>query len=136
MLNVLIADSHPITRAAFHSLVELVAERLRDECLISVSDNALTAFRKAKRLQPDLILLSSNLHLTGGVQDVIALRAYAPRAKLLIVSDGNTTLSADYVDAGADGLVNKRESPAAIMAALGRLLGDRGTPHRARDGKP
>jgi DNA-binding NarL/FixJ family response regulator len=136
MLNVLIADSHPITRAAFHSLVELVAERLRDECLISVSDDALTAFRKAKRLQPDLILLSSNLHLTGGVQDVFALRAYAPDAKLLIVSDGDTTLPADYVDAGADGMLNKRDSPETILATLGRLLGDRGSLPGARDEKP
>jgi DNA-binding NarL/FixJ family response regulator len=124
MLNVLIADSHPVARAGLHMLVEQVAERLGDECLIAYSDDALTAFRKAKRLQPDLILLSSNLRLTGGVQTVLALRAYAPRTKLVIVSDDDDqeAVLRAYIDAGADGVLRKRESSAAIEERIGELL--------------
>jgi DNA-binding NarL/FixJ family response regulator len=125
MLNVLIADSHPVARAAFQTLVEQVAERLRDECLIAVSDDALTAFRKAKRLQPDLIVLSSNLRLAGGIQDVLALRAYAPGAKVLIVSDGERPLPRD-VAAGADAVLTKRDSSSRIVATLVGLLDHRG----------
>jgi DNA-binding NarL/FixJ family response regulator len=123
MLNVLIADSHPIARAGLQMLVEHVAERLGDECLIAYSEDALTAFRKAKRLQPDLILLSSNLRLTGGVQTVLALRAYAPRTKLVIVSDDDQdAVLRAYVDAGADSVLRKRESSAAIEERIGELL--------------
>ena len=123
MLNVLIADSHPVARAGLHMLVEQVAQRLGDECLIAYSDDAVTAFRKAKRLQPDLILLSSNLQLTGGLQTVLALRAFAPRTKLLIVSDDEEeAVLQSYVAAGADGVLRKRESEAAIEERIGALL--------------
>jgi DNA-binding NarL/FixJ family response regulator len=128
MLQVLIADSHPLARAAFQSLLEHVAGSLRDECLVSVSDDALTAFRKAKRLQPDLIILSSNLRLTGGLQDVLALRAYAPNAKVLLVLDGDETLPPGYRFADADGVLSKRDPRAKMVATLGRLLGERAEP--------
>jgi two-component system response regulator NreC len=125
MFNVLIADSHPVARDGLHMLVEQVAERLGDECLIAYSDDALTAFRKAKRLQPDLILLSSDLRLTGGVQTVIALRAFAPHAKLLIVSDNDEESALrDYVDAGADGVLRKRENQATLRERISELLRD------------
>lgn len=123
MLNILIADSHPVARTGLHMLVEHVAERLGDECLIAYSDDALTAFRKAKRLQPDLILLSSNLRQTGGVQAVLALRAFAPRAKLVIVSDDDPdAVLRGYIEAGADGVLHKRESEAALRERIVELL--------------
>lgn len=124
MLNVLIADSHPVARDGLYMLVEKVVVGHGDECVIAYCDDALTAFRKAKRLQPDLILLSSNLHPSGGAHTVLALRAYAPRARLLIVSDNDEETLRDYVDAGADGVLSKRESPAAIEARLSQLLLD------------
>lgn len=125
MLNVLIADPHPVVRAGLHMLVEEVVESLGDECLIAYTDDALTVIRKARRLQPDLILLSSNLKSAAGVQTVLALRGFAPGTKLLILSDddGEAALRA-YVEAGADGVINKRESSAAIGERIGTLLRD------------
>ena len=124
MLNVLIADSHPVARDGLHMLIEKVVVGHGDECLIAYCDDALTALRKARRLQPDLILLSSNLHPTGGAHTVLALRAYAPRATLLIVSDDDEETLRDYVEAGADGVLSKRESPEAIEKQLSQLLLD------------
>ena len=124
MLNVLIADSHPVARDGLHMLIEKVVVGHGDECLIAYCDNALTALRKARRLQPDLILLSSNLHPPDGAHTVLALRAYAPRARLFIVSDDDEEALRDYIDAGADGVLSKRESPAAIEARLSQLLLD------------
>jgi DNA-binding NarL/FixJ family response regulator len=122
MLNVLIADSHPVARDGLHMLVERVVVGHGDECLIAYCDDALTAFRKAKRLQPDLILLSSNLHPSGGAHTVLALRAYAPRARLFVVSDDDAAALRDYLEAGADGVLSKRESPAAIEERLSKVL--------------
>jgi len=117
MLNVLIADSHPVARAGLHMLVEQVAESLGDECLIAYTDDALTVIRKARRLQPDLILLSSNLSSAAGAQTVLALRGFAPATKLLILSDddGEAALRA-YVDAGADGVIASPQEAALIRA--------------------
>lgn len=125
MLNVLIADSHPVARAGLHLLVEQVAERLGDECLIAYSADAVTTVRKAKRLQPDLILLSCNIRQTGGVQTVLALRAHVPRAKLVVFSDDESGALDTYVDAGADGVLSKRESPPAMEERISGILGKR-----------
>ncbi|HEU4619313.1 MAG TPA: response regulator transcription factor [Gammaproteobacteria bacterium] len=123
MFNVLIADSHPIARTGLQIVVERVAELLRDECVIAFSDDAFSTFRKAKRLQPDLILLSTTLPLTGGPQTVSALRAYAPRTKVLVLSDDEDSgdLSA-LLEAGAHGVLSKGESTRALEERIGALL--------------
>jgi len=110
MLNVLIADAHPVARSGLHMLVERLVAHRGDECVFSFSADAVTACRKAKRLQPDLILLSAELPLSSGLQAVQALREYTPRAKLV------------YLEAGADGLLDKRQSTAELEAALGEVL--------------
>ncbi|HET8697216.1 MAG TPA: response regulator [Gammaproteobacteria bacterium] len=124
MLNVLIADSHPAARAGLHLLVEHAAERLGDECLIAYSADAVTTLRKAKRLQPDLILLGASLRQTGGVQTVLALRAHAPRAKLVVLSHGEEDAVGAYVDAGADGVLHEREQRRTLEMRIGDILGE------------
>lgn len=129
MINVLIADEHPVARAGLHMLVEHVVEHLGDECVIAYSDDALTAFRKAKRLQPDLILLSIGLPMSGGVQAVLALRQYTPGAKLVILSDGEEGAALQpYLEAGAHAVLRKGQSTQALEREIaGVLRGEMGT---------
>src|SRR5687767_7989548 len=87
MINVLIADSHPAARRALLTMVERLVERLGEECFVAFGEDAITTFRKAKRLQPDLILLSAPLPFATGVQAVAALREHTPNAKLAILLD-------------------------------------------------
>jgi two-component system response regulator NreC len=123
MINVLIADAHPIARAGLHMLVEHLVEHLGEECLIAFSDDALTAFRKAKRLQPDLILLSASLPQSGGVQAVLALRHYTPRAKLVILGDAEEDAALQpYIEAGAHAVVRKGQSSQALEEGIARVL--------------
>jgi DNA-binding NarL/FixJ family response regulator len=122
MLNVLIADAHPVTRSGLHMLVERLVAHMGEECVFAFSADALTAFRKAKRLQPDLILLSAGLPLSGGVQAVQALRQYTPNAKLVVVGDENEVPPSSYLDAGANALLHKRQSAQEIEDALRRVL--------------
>ena len=123
MINVLIADAHPIARAGLHMLVEHLVEHLGEECMIAYSDDALTAFRKAKRLQPDLILLSASLPQSGGVQAVLALRHYTPRAKLVILGDAEEDAALQpYLEAGAHAVVRKGQSSQALEEGIGRVL--------------
>jgi len=123
MLNVLIADAHPVARSGLHMLVERLVAHRGDECVFSFSADAVTACRKAKRLQPDLILLSAELPLSSGLQAVQALREYTPRAKLVVFGDEQGALGAElYLEAGADGLLDKRQSTAELEAALGEVL--------------
>lgn len=123
MLNVLIADAHPVARSGLHILVERLIAHRGDECVFSFSADAVTAFRKAKRLQPDLILLSAGLPLSSGVQAVQALRTYTPRAKLVVFGDEEAVLAPQlYLDAGADGLLDKRQSTEDLETALLEVL--------------
>jgi DNA-binding NarL/FixJ family response regulator len=123
MINILIADAHPVARAGLHLLVEHLVEHLGDECVIAYSADALTAFRKAKRLQPDLILLSASLPLSGGVQTVLALRHYTPRAKLVVLGDDEEDAALrPYLEAGAHAVVRKGQSTRALEEDIGRVL--------------
>jgi two-component system response regulator NreC len=130
MVNVLIADAHPGARSGLHRLVERLVAHRGDECVFAFSADAVTAFRKAKRLQPDLILLSAGLPLSSGVEAVQALREYTPRAKLVVFGDEEAALAAElYLDAGADGLLDKRQSAGELESALEKVLD---APLRAR----
>jgi DNA-binding NarL/FixJ family response regulator len=123
MLNVLIADAHPVARNGLHLLVERLVAHLGDECVVAFSADALTAFRKAKRLQPDLILLNAHLPLSSGLEALLALRQYTPNAKLVIVSDGERAAPPrSYLDAGADGVLRKTQSEPELEDALRRVL--------------
>jgi DNA-binding NarL/FixJ family response regulator len=121
MFNVLIADAHPIARSGLHIVVERLVARAGDECVVAYSEDAITALRKAKRLQPDLILLSAQLPQSGGLEVVLALRQYTPRTKLVIVTDAAAQPD-PYLDAGADGVLSKSLTELEIEEALRRLL--------------
>jgi DNA-binding NarL/FixJ family response regulator len=133
MLNVLIADPHPVARSGLHLLVERLVAHSGDECLVAFSDDALTAFRKAKRLQPDLILLSVDLPMSGGLQAVLALRRYTPNARLVVVSgEDEVRLPSSFLDAGAHGVLRKGQTLDELEAALKSVLrGETYTPDDA-----
>jgi DNA-binding NarL/FixJ family response regulator len=123
MINVLIADSHPAARRALLTMVERLAERLGEECFVAFGEDAITTFRKAKRLQPDLILLSAPLPLATGVQAVAALREHTPNAKLAILLDDKSSFDPDrYEKAGADVVLLKGDDTLEIEAGLKTLL--------------
>lgn len=121
MINVLIADAHPVVRSGLLVMVERLAEHLGQECVVAFSEDALTTFRKAKRLQPDLIVLVTPLPLATSVQAVLALREHAPRTKLAILIDDRAEPS-EFLIAGADAVLYKRQSALEIEAGLETLL--------------
>jgi len=123
MINVLIADSHPAARRALLTMVERLVERLGEECFVAFGEDAISTFRKAKRLQPDLILLSAPLPLATGVQAVAALREHTPNAKLAILLDDKNPVDPDkYAKAGADVVLLKGDDTLEIEAGLKTLL--------------
>jgi DNA-binding NarL/FixJ family response regulator len=123
MINVLIADSHPAARRVLLSMVERLVGRLGQECFVAFGEDAITTFRKAKRLQPDLILLSAPLPFATGVQVVAALREHTPNAKLAILLDDKDSVDPDrYSNAGADVVLLRGENTLEIEAGLKALL--------------
>ena len=123
MINVLIADSHPTARRVLLTVIERLAEDLGEECVVAFGEDAITTFRKAKRLQPDLILLSAPLPFATGVQAVLALREHTPHARLAILLDEKDSIDSDkYSNAGADVVLLKARDMLEIEAGLSNLL--------------
>ena len=124
MLHVLIADELLSRRHELHDRVERLAERCGTECAIAHTDDGLKTFRKAKRLQPDLVVISSTLPHSGGLQVMFAIQHYAPNARLIVLAESATaSLSdADYARAGVHGVVRKHQDNHVFMECMRTVL--------------
>jgi DNA-binding NarL/FixJ family response regulator len=124
MFHVLIAEEDATVRAELQRAIEAVAESAGQECVVSMTEEGVTTFRKAKRVQPNLVLISSTLPLGGGVQIVLALQLYAPHARIVVLAnrgeDTETLLM--FVHAGAHGIVAKHQPAASLVQVIGRVM--------------
>lgn len=122
MVKVLIADAQRIARNGLQAVVEQLGEHLGEECLCAQADDALKVFRKAKRLQPDLVLMSAAL-LGADAQALLALREHAPGARLVVLCDGAEPAALRaYAEAGACALLHAGASAEALRDGLCEAL--------------
>ena len=123
MVHVLIAEEDAAVRAELQRAVESVAESAGKECVVSITEEGLTTFRKAKRVQPHVVFISSRLPLGGGVQIVLALQLYAARARIVVLAnrDEPSEILLMFAQAGVHGIVPKHQPAAALAQAIGRV---------------
>ena len=124
MFHVLIAEQDAEVRAKLERVLETLVDAAGEECVVSFTGDGLAAFRKAKRVQPRLVLISSSLPLGGGVQIVQALQLYAAQARIVVLanrgeSSGNLV---SFVQAGAHGVVPKDLDADALSLAVNRVM--------------
>ncbi len=118
--RVLIVDDHPIFRAGLTGLVNLEAELT----VCGEAHDAVQAMALLEKLQPDLVLLDMSLPDKSGLELLKDIRAFAPRAPVLIISMHDETLYAERViRAGGRGYIMKQEGPEKIIHAIRRVLG-------------
>jgi DNA-binding NarL/FixJ family response regulator len=115
MTRVLIVDDDHLVRAG-------LAELLADEPEIEVIGQASTgreAVERARRLDPDVVLMDVRMPDLDGIGATRELTQVAPRARVLILT---TFEQDDYVfgalRAGASGFLLKRTRPEELIAAL------------------
>jgi two-component system nitrate/nitrite response regulator NarL len=118
-IRILVVDDHTLFR---RGLIALLA---RDPQFAVVGDaaDAGEAQRRARELQPDLILLDNHLPGVNGVDAIPALREVAPRARILMltVSEDEQDLAA-ALRAGAAGYLLKTIEGEALSAAIRRTM--------------
>src|SRR5512142_2594609 len=118
-IRILVVDDHTLFR---RGLMSLLAREPRFEVVGDAAD-AGDAQRRARELQPDLILLDNHLPGVTGVDALPALREAAPAARVLMltVSEDEADLAA-ALRAGASGYLLKTIEGEALAQAIGRAM--------------
>jgi two-component system nitrate/nitrite response regulator NarL len=122
-VRLLVVDDHTLFR---RGLVALLAGDLSVEVVGEAAD-AAEAVRKARALQPDLVLLDNHLPGATGIQALADLREAAPLAKvvLLTVSEDDQDLRG-ALGGGANGYLLKTIEGDVLIASIHRVM--RGEP--------
>jgi two-component system nitrate/nitrite response regulator NarL len=119
-VRLLVVDDHTLFR---RGLVALLAADPSVE-VVGQAGDAAEAVRKARELQPDVILLDNHLPGATGIQALPDLREAAPGAKvvLLTVSEDEQDLQA-ALRGGANGYLLKTIEGDALIASIHRVMG-------------
>ena len=119
--RILIADDHPLFRAALRSAV---AQAEPGAAIAEADDLATAIARLETEADADLVLLDLHMRDSHGLTGLAALRAQFPGVAVLVVSaseEANVVRRA--LDHGAVGFVPKSTPPADIIIAIRAVLG-------------
>ena len=119
MTSLLIADDHPLFRAA----LRLAASERLPGCVVREAAD-LPGALDALAAEPDTDLVLLDLHMPGsqGLSGLAALRGQHPSVAVLVVSaHDEPRIVRRVLDHGAAGFIPKSASPAEIGAANDRL---------------
>ncbi|MEP7185682.1 MAG: response regulator transcription factor [Rhodanobacter sp.] len=120
MTSLLIADDHPLFRAA----LRLAASEAFPECKVREAAD-LPALLAALADEPDTDLVLLDLHMPGsmGLSGLAALRGQHPGVAVLVVSaHDEPRVVRRVLDHGASGFIPKSSSPAQISDAIRSVL--------------
>ncbi len=115
MIKVLLADDHAIVLEGLRALLESEP----DIDVVGATTDGTEVARLVEHHKPDVIVLDLQLAGMKGTQVIAALRARPAPPKVLVLTaynDGDSIRSA--LDAGADGLALKTESPQQTLTAI------------------
>lgn len=118
-IRILVVDDHTLFRRGLTALLQ------RDAQFEVVGDagDAGEAQRRARELQPDVILLDNNLPGVSGVDALPALREAAPQARVLMLTVSEDTDDlAGALRGGACGYLLKTIEGDALSAAIRRAM--------------
>ena len=123
LVRLLVVDDHTLFR---RGLVALLAADASVE-VVGEAGDAAEAVRKARALQPDVVLLDNHLPGATGIQALAELRDAAPLAKLVLltVSEDDQDLQA-ALRAGANGYLLKTIEGDVLIQSIHRVM--RGEP--------
>ena len=120
MPSLLIADDHPLFRAALRQ----AAEHSLPDCTVREATDLATALA-ALRADPDIDLVLLDLHMPGshGLTGLAAVRGQHPAVAVLVVSAHDEPhVVRRVLDHGAAGFIAKSASPAQIGEAVQTVL--------------
>jgi PAS domain S-box-containing protein len=115
LIRVLIADAD---EGSNHSIVSLLTRHEGIE-VVGVATAAMSAIDQAAQLHPDVIVVDGRLPPLGGLAAMERLKAAAPEARLVLLTDApGSTIGAASLAAGASGVVDKGRAWLDLAAAV------------------
>jgi DNA-binding NarL/FixJ family response regulator len=114
-IRVLVADDHPIVRAALRALLEKNGHEVAAEAGTGEETLALAA-----QLRPQVILIDLEMPGTGGLAAIFRIGRVSPVSKVLVLSahDDEEYVLEALTNAGAAGYLLKADAPEELLVAL------------------
>ena len=117
-LRILIVDDHDIFRRGLRT----VLETRPDFAICGEATDGLDAIEKTKALDPDVIVMDVSMPRVDGLQAMRIIREQAPRSKVLMLSQHDSTFMLEAaVKAGAGGYVTKSQVARCLLTAIDNL---------------
>lgn len=124
-LGVLLVEDDDLMR----SLVRTYLASSENYRLVGEARDGVEATEAARRLQPDVILLDVVMHRLNGLDALPAIRAAAPRTRVVMMSMLDAwRVEISALDLGAVGFIDKALDGPEMIGRLDNLLGLRHAP--------
>lgn len=115
MLDVVIADDHPVVRRGLRSLLE-TEEGIR---VVAEAADGLEAIREAERCRPTVVLMDLMMPRMGGLEAIREIREKAPESAIVVLSiSAEETYVLQAMRAGASAYVLKDAPPDDLIRAV------------------
>ena len=123
VIRVLIVDDHTIVRRGIKALLA----ETDDIEVVGEADNGLEAIRRAKQLEPDVILMDLLMPKMDGIEATRQITAQMPNMRVLVLTSfvGDEKIF-PAIKAGALGYLLKDSEPSELIRSIYRV--DRGEP--------
>jgi two-component system, NarL family, invasion response regulator UvrY len=114
-IRVFLVDDHAVVRQGYRTLLSQ-GEGLT---VVGEADDAASAYRGFKHLQPDVVVMDISMRGRGGIDTIEHIRQFDPAARVLVFTmhcDSHYALQA--FRAGAKGYVTKSSAPELLVSAV------------------
>lgn len=118
--RILIVDDHEVVRRGVRSLLSARTEW----SVCGEAEDGLESIEKAKRLQPDIVLMDITMSRMDGVQATKVIRQEVPEAKVILVSQNDPSVARmQAADADARDFVAKIDLSRDLLSTIDRVVG-------------
>ncbi|MEO0463222.1 MAG: response regulator transcription factor [Pseudomonadota bacterium] len=115
----IIADDHAIVRRSLAGILD----EMGNVTLVAEAANGIETIALVKEHRPDLLLLDAAMPLARGVQVYAEARRWSPDTRIIVVTGfTSTSMLADWLAAGVDGLFLKSAEPDEMRTGFTQVL--------------
>ena len=114
-----IADDHAIVRQATREILSGIdALKIIDEAA-----NGLEAIAAVKKHKPDLLVLDAAMPLARGIEVFSEVKRWSPATRVVLLTGfTSSSLLADWLNAGVEGMILKNASPEEMRLGFSTVL--------------